>query len=100
MSPFAIEGAAGLCPLVPVGFSSRWPGYDESADLAVAEVAPVIINEPHVITRHRPAGGSIADVAWSIAEEGLQHLGRSDPVENVDAGDRPPAFAEMLGQRL
>ena len=35
-----------------------------------------------------------------VAQKGLQHLGRADPVEDVDAYHRAPAFAEMRGQRL
>src|SRR5215471_2185627 len=87
MRPFADEGAAALRALVPVAF-------------AIGELALVLVDDLHVVPRHRLAGRSVADVAGPVAQKGLQHFGRAEPIENVDADDRAPAFAEMGGQRL
>src|SRR5215472_14031141 len=100
MGPFADEGAAALRALVPVAFAGGGPAHHELADLAISELAPVLVDDLHVVSRHRLAGRSVADVAGPVAQKGLQHFGRAESVENVDADDRAPAFAEMGGQRL
>src|SRR5215470_3875192 len=100
MGPFADEGAAALRALVPVAFAGGGPAHHELADIAIRELAPVLVDDLHVVSRHRLAGRSVADVAGPVAQKRLQHFGRAEPVENVDADDRAPAFAEMGGQRL
>src|SRR5262249_48493124 len=100
MRPFADEGAAALRALVPVAFAGGGPAHHELADLAIGELAPVLVDDLHVVPLHRLAGRSVADVAGPVAQKGLQHFGRAEPTPNVDAYDRAPAFAEMGGQRL
>src|SRR5262249_4429104 len=82
------EGAPALRALVPVAFAGGGPAHHEFADLAIGELAPVLVDDLHVVSRHRLAGRSVADLARPVAQEGLQHFGRAEPVENVDAHDR------------
>src|SRR5205085_4493239 len=97
IGPLADEGAAALRAMVPVAFSGRGPTHHEFADLARGQVAPAFVHDLDLVARHRLAGRSVTYVARPVAQEGLQHLGRAEPVENVDAHHRPPAFAEVLG---
>src|SRR5215470_1082945 len=63
MGPFADEGAPTFRPLVPVAFAGGGPAHHELADLAIGELAPVVVDDLHVVSRHRLAGRSVADVA-------------------------------------
>src|SRR5262249_50838382 len=100
MGPFADEGAPALRALVPVAFAGGGPAHHELADLAIGTLAPVLVDDLHVVSRHRLARRSVAEVARPVAQKGLQHFRRAESVENVDAYDRAPTFAEMGGQRL
>src|SRR5438445_7250351 len=67
MGPFADEGAPALRSLVPVAFAGGGPAHYELADLAIGELAPGLIDDLHVVSRHRLAGRSVADVARPVA---------------------------------
>src|SRR6185312_5348615 len=95
MRPFAGEGAATLLALVPVAFAGRRPAHDQLADLAVGDVAAVLVDDARLVAGHRPAGRAIADVAGTVRQKRIEHLGRAEAVEHVDAGDLAPALADM-----
>ena len=100
IGPFAREGAPALGALVPVAFARRRPAHDQLADLAVGQLMPVLVDDPHVVAGHRLAGRAVAHVVGPVAQEGLEHLGRADAVEHVAARGGAPALAEMRRQRL
>ena len=100
IGPIALEGAAALGALVPVTFAGRRSAHDQFADLIGAQLASKLIHQLDVITRNWFAGGTVADVTRPVADESLQHLGRADAVEHVDADDLAPALADMRRQGL
>src|SRR5262245_63984615 len=100
MRPFALEGAASLAALVPVALAGRRSAHDQLADLALAQLAAVLVHDLGVVAGHRLAGRAITHVAGTVAEERLQHLGRADAVENVDADLGAPPLAELGRQRF
>ena len=98
VGPFAREGAAALGALVPVAFAGRGAAHDEFADLAVRQLAAAVVDDLELVAGHRLAGRAVAHVVRPVAQEGLQHLGRAEPVEHVDPGDLAPAPAEARRQ--
>src|SRR5262245_37715879 len=73
--PLAGEGAAALGALVPVAFAGRRSTYNELADLAVPNLAPVLVDDARVVSGDGLAGRAIANVAKAVGEEGVEHLG-------------------------
>src|SRR6202022_851689 len=100
IGPFAHERSPVLYALIPVAFRRRRAAHNELSDLACRQLVTVLIDDLDVIARHRLAGRSIADIAGTVAQKRLQHLGRAETVENVHAHDRAPALAKVGGQRL
>src|SRR5690606_33170489 len=96
--PGAVEGAEALGAVVPVGDGAGRAADQQFADFARRHVFPVLADDAQVVTRHGAAGGAVADVARTVGQEDVQHLGRADAVQNVDAEQRLPALADFLRQ--
>src|SRR5262249_37761562 len=64
------------------------------------ELPPCLVNNAHLVTGHRLPGRPIADVAWPVAQKGLQHFGRAEAIKHVDPDSIAPTLADMGGQRL
>src|SRR5207248_11385398 len=95
MRPLAREGLPRFRPLVPIAFGRARAPDQQFADLARAELATVLPDDLCIIARHRLAGRSVADLARAIAQANVQHLGRADAVQDVDADDLAPALGNV-----
>src|SRR5262249_18689430 len=100
MSPFADESAPALGALMPVAFARRGPAHNQFSDFIWTELPPCLVNNAHLVTGHRLPGRPIADVAWPVAQKGLQHFGRAEAIKHVDPDSIAPTLADMGGQRL
>ena len=98
--PFAQERGARLLAVVPVHDRAGRAADQQLAHLAPLHRQAVIVDELDVVARHRLAGGAVPHVAGAVRQEDVQHLGRADAVENVDAVAFDPALADVLRQRL
>src|SRR5262245_52906217 len=98
MRPLAGEGAPACLALVPVTFAGRGPAHEQFADLVGTEVTAVLVNDTRVVAGHRPAGRAVTNVVRTVRQEGVEHLGRAETIEHVDAHDLAPALADMRGQ--
>ena len=77
------------------------PAHLQLAHLAAASTTrAVVVDDAHVVARHRLAGGAVFHVARAVRQEDVQHLGRAEPVEDVDAVALRPAPADLRRQRL
>ena len=83
--PGALEGAARLLALVPVALGMRGPAHQHLADLAVADLAAGLVDEAQLVAGHGAARGAVAQIARGVGQIDVQHLGRADAVEDVDA---------------
>src|SRR5204863_6622788 len=100
--PWALERALGLLALVPV--QDR---RGRAADLELAELAGLgddvarLVDQAHLVAGHGLAGGAVAHVAGTVRDEDVQHLGRADAVEDLDAaGALGPPLPELLRERF
>jgi hypothetical protein len=98
--PLALECRTALDPLVPIAVARRGTAHIEFADLAVRNRLHPVVEQPQFIAGHRLARRAIDDVAGRIGEEDMQHFGRADAIENIDAETRAPRLADMFRQRL
>ena len=76
------------------------PFTSKLAHLAALDRLAVVPGKPDVIARHRLAGGAVFHVVRPVGEEDVQHLGRAEAVEDVDAVAFAPAPAKFGRQRL
>ena len=88
---------------------ARLPQYMSAADgpvdvkvarLAVGNGAPVLAAQLDVVARHRPAGRAVAHLVRPVGDEDVQHLGRADAVDDVDAEMTLEALADLGRQRF
>ena len=98
--PLAREGAARLLALVPVALRRARAAHQQLAQLAVGDVRALVVDDAQVVAGHRDAGRAVAQLAGLVRDEDVQHLGRAEAVEDVDAEALLPFRADMLGQRL
>src|SRR6185437_15814282 len=98
--PVAEEGTAALRAIVPVGGGVRRSGDLQFTLHAAGDRVAGLIDDPQFVTRHRLAGSAIANVVGAIGQVDVQHLGRADAVENVDAEALGPAPRDLFGERL
>src|SRR5207245_11439175 len=73
---------------------------DEVADFAACDRPALLVDDLERVAGDRLAGRAVAHRAGPVAEKDVQHLGRTDAVEDVDADPRRPAPADFLRQRL
>src|SRR6516165_9177663 len=93
--PGAVEGRPAALAVVPV---ERRAG--RAADQQIAYFTPDhlparLVDDLERVAGDRLAGGAVAQLARPVAEKNVQHLGRADAVENVDAKPRRPAPADF-----
>ena len=100
LGPAALEGFARLGAVPPVHERRRRPLDEEVAGLAVLNAAAVLGAELDVVARHRPAGRAVTHLVRPVGDEDVQHLGRADAVDDVDAEMAPEALADLGRQRL
>jgi hypothetical protein len=67
-----------------------------AADLEVAhrlalEHGPGLVDDAQLVARHRPPGAAAHDLAGDVRAEDVQHLGRADPVDDLEAEALAPA---------
>ena len=67
---------------------------------ARAAVLARVVDDSQLIAGYGLAAGAVADRAGPVREEDVQHLGRADPVEDLDAEMLGPAPTEVGRQRL
>src|SRR5579871_1599233 len=80
--PTSTECMNGFGVVVPISTGGRRPGYQELADLAPRNVESRFIDKPDIVTGHRVAGCAVAEVVEAVREKDVQHLRRTDAVEN------------------
>src|SRR5262245_12471462 len=97
--PVAPEGRARLVAVVPVAERRRAPAHPEGAELPGGDVVSVGADEPRLVARDDAAEGSRSDLAEAVRDVDVEHLGRADPVEDLDAEGLLPAAVELGGER-
>src|SRR5207247_4131745 len=99
--PRALEGVFRAFPLVPVHERAGRPANLQLAQFArPSDHVALVVDQPHLVSRHRLAGAAIPYFARTVGEKDMQHLGRADAVQNLDAGALGPALADVGRQRL
>src|SRR2546429_8368366 len=84
--PRADEGRAAFLAVVPVTGCTRRSAHLELADLAPLYRSPLLVHQAQLVTGHGLAGRSVAHIPRPGADEHVQHLGRTDALQDVDAG--------------
>src|SRR5262249_35823954 len=74
------------------------PAHGEAADGVGRNLLALGVDHARLVTRHRLAGGARANLAFGRADEDVQHFGRADAVEDLDAGRGEPGVERRLGQ--
>ncbi len=87
-------------PVVPIHRGRGRPAHLQFAEFAGLDRGAVVADEADIIARHRLAGGAVAHVAAAVRQENVQHLGRAEPVEDVDAVTPTPAPRHIGRQRF
>ena len=72
--------------------------HGQAADRAGRHLVAVVVDDARLVARHRPAGRAGADRVLGRADEDVQHLGRADAVEDLDAGCVQPGVEGRLRQ--
>ncbi len=99
--PFAEERRARLLAVVPIHHRAGRSAHLQLAHLAaLGDDVAVVIDQPEVVAGHRLAGGAVFHVAGAVRQEDMQHLGRAEAVEDVDAVALAPAPADLGRQRF
>ena len=98
IGPLADERAATFRPLVPVALAGGGTSYDKLSYHAGTLLAAILVHNLDLVSGHRLAGGSKADVARAVAHECLQHFGRPETVEDIHSDQLAPAFTQMRWQ--
>ena len=70
------------------------------ARLSVRNRPPILAAQLDLVARHRPAGRAVAHLVRAVGEEDVQHLGRADAVDDVDAEMALEALADLGRQRF
>ena len=100
VGPFTLKRAPRLDALVPVALGRAVAADDQFAGFAVRHRPVMFIDNAGFVTWNRLAAGAIADIVRTVADEDMQHLGRADTVQNIDADHRLPSCADIGRQRL
>ena len=99
--PFAQERRARLLAVVPIHHRAGRAAHLQFAHLAArCDDLAVVVDQADIVARHRLAGGAVFHLAGAVREENVQHLGRAEAVENVDAVALAPAPADIGRQRF
>src|SRR5262249_34517854 len=98
--PLADEGPPGFFPLIPVAGSCRLPTHQKLADLAVADLAPILVDELEIVVVHWHAGGAVLDGVRQIRQIEMAHFGRAHSIDDVESETLLPRFSYMGWKRL
>ena len=89
------EGRQCLRAIAPiVGRAGRTVDL-QFADLASGDVVVMFVHETDPVTRYGLAGAAVANPARAVGNENVQHLGRTDAVEDFHAELFRPAAAQV-----
>src|SRR5262245_35513496 len=94
------KGARAFGGLVPLALPAGAPGPDNLANFIIGDFTALFIDNLELVARHRLAGGAVADVVRTVRQKRLEHFGRANAVEYIDAARLPPALAQRPRQRL
>ena len=72
----------------------------ELSDVAGPDNNAVVSQQAHLISIERPTGRSIANVTNAVRHEDVEHFGRPDPIENIDAEPTRPTPPDICRQRF
>src|SRR6266545_490481 len=77
--------------IVEVAAAGR-TAHGEAADLSEGHLLALLVHDLYSIAGHGLAGGARPDVALGGAQEGVEHLGRADAVEDRETGRPAPGL--------
>src|SRR5256885_4620029 len=80
--PWADEGRAGFLAVVPVISRTGRSAHLKLADLAPLHRPPSLVHQAQLVTGHRLPGRAVAHISGPGADEHVQHLGRSDALQD------------------
>src|ERR1700693_1733906 len=98
--PAADKGRAALLAIVPVVRRARRPAHLELADLAPPYRSSLLVYQPQLVAGNGLPGRAVAHISRPGADEHVQHLGRADALQDVDAGPLFPTPAHVGRQGL
>src|SRR6266851_2034323 len=98
--PSAAECGEALLPVVPITGRAARTAHFQLAELAALHRSIFLVDDRKLVARNRLAGGAVANVVRTKAQENVQHLGGAEAIENVDAEALLPTLADLLGQRF
>ena len=93
LGPAALKSLARLGAISPIHDRRRWALDVEVARVAVGHGSSILATKLDVVTRDRPPGGAVANLVAPVGEEDMQHLGRANAVDDVDAEVRLESLA-------
>src|SRR6516225_418539 len=76
----------GILPLIGQITATGWAADDELANFAARLFLEIIADDLGFVAIHRLSGRARRSIAEPIGNENMQHLGRTDAVENRLAG--------------
>src|SRR5262249_50771198 len=74
------------------------PAHGEAADGVGRNLVALGVDHARLVAWHWLAGRARANLAFGRADEDVQHFGRADAVEDLDAGGGEPGVERRLGQ--
>src|SRR5882757_11004611 len=100
LRPASHEGAAAFLVVVPVAGGARRPADLQLSHFALLYRVAVLVHQAQLVARHRFARGAVAQVARPVGEEDVEHLGRSDSVQDLKPGPLLPPLRDLRRERL
>src|SRR5204863_3704972 len=98
--PLAHERLLRALVLVPVA-GARTVALDEQvADLARWDRAAGVVHDHRLVPGHQRTARARAHRAAPVCDERMAHLGRPDPVEDLEREPLAPPLVDRLRQRL
>ena len=97
-NPMALKYVFALLVLVPITGGCAIATDKQAADLTYGYVLPLFIDEAGLIARNYFARTARADFTFAITDEGLQHFGTADAVEDGDVKLLLKAIKKIGGQ--
>src|SRR5206468_3042407 len=83
--PGADEGRAAFLAIVPVIRRTCRSVHLELADLALPYRSSLLVHQAQLVSGYGLPGRAVAHISWPGADEHVQHLGRADALQDVDA---------------
>src|SRR5712691_2178568 len=98
--PRADKGRSAFLAVVPVIRRTRRSAHLELADLAPLYRSPLLVYQAQLVTGHGLPGRAVAHISRPGTDEHVQHLGRTDALQDVDTGPIFQTPAHVGGQGL